>query len=232
MPGLRAVQLRASRIHSKFPPAGPFDATRTLAPFAWGQICFDYRLRLRYGEEPRGPRQVTACSAVAIVQCLQWVAGTVSQQWSGWRQHLIDQVIPGSGSGGSTTLLRDVFAIGSGDAAITSVSAASQPQCSAVTQLVCGLAKAGALLSALALTPLARAGDTPAMSIPASAAGTLQTAVSSGSGLPASPPADAWTASAEPRNYLLPALEIGAFQFLLNRFDNRFIGDDFAVTRD
>lgn len=99
---------------------------------------------------------------------------------------------------------------------------------------MCGLAKAGALLSALALTPLARAGDTPALSIPASAVGTLQTAVGSGSGsgLPASPPADAWTASAEPRNYLLPALEIGAFQFLLNRFDNRFIGDDFAVTRD
>lgn len=37
--------------------------------------------------------------------------------------------------------------------------------------------------------------------------------------------------SAQARNYLLPALQIGAFQFLLNRFDDRFVGDDFAVSR-
>lgn len=33
-------------------------------------------------------------------------------------------------------------------------------------------------------------------------------------------------------NLLLPALEIGMFQFLLNRFDNQFIGDDYNVSRE
>jgi hypothetical protein len=37
-------------------------------------------------------------------------------------------------------------------------------------------------------------------------------------------------ATLEPRNYLLPALEIGGFQFLLNRINNRFVGNEYAVT--
>ena len=38
-----------------------------------------------------------------------------------------------------------------------------------------------------------------------------------------------WTASKPLANYLLPALEIGAFQFALNRFNDRFVGEEFGV---
>lgn len=44
-------------------------------------------------------------------------------------------------------------------------------------------------------------------------------------------PIDLSVDRARSRNYLPPALQIGAFELLLNRFDNRFIGDDFAVSR-
>lgn len=45
------------------------------------------------------------------------------------------------------------------------------------------------------------------------------------------PPSRTTTAaSAQRADYLLPALEIAAFQFLLNRFDNRFVGPEYDVS--
>lgn len=82
----------------------------------------------------------------------------------------------------------------------------------------------------MAAAPVASAGagmdeDMP-VPAPASMPVTLRGAVTDqASGAPSSDRAQA-------SDILLPALEIGTFQFLLNRFDNQFVGKDYNVSRE
>ena len=94
---------------------------------------------------------------------------------------------------------------------------------------VAGSAKTAVLLLALALAPFAGASADAGHAW--SATGTPSLQVGASDPASAARPIDLSVAQAPRANYLLPALQIGAFQFLLNRFDNRFIGDDFAVSR-
>lgn len=80
--------------------------------------------------------------------------------------------------------------------------------------------KTTVLWLALALTPLASASTD---ADPEHEAAAVEAARAQ--------PIDLWVEGTHSRNYLLPALQIGAFQFLLNRFDNRFIGDEYAVSQ-
>ena len=86
----------------------------------------------------------------------------------------------------------------------------------------------GVLLSAVLLPAPANAAPGPDDSVTPPASAPMQTAQRGES-------EDlqlrkVWNAGAQPSNYLLPALEIGSFQFLLNRFDKRFVGKDFDVS--
>lgn len=90
-------------------------------------------------------------------------------------------------------------------------------------------AKPAVLLLALALAPFAGASAGAGHEWSATDAQGLR--ISASDPAIAARPIDLSVGQTSRANYLLPALQIGAFQFLLNRFDNRFIGDDFAVSR-
>jgi hypothetical protein len=85
-----------------------------------------------------------------------------------------------------------------------------------------------AALLLLALAPLASANDDSASGLTTAEAATMS--ISRSGDARAAQIIDLSVDSAQPRNYLLPGLQIGAFQFLLNRFDNRFVGKDFDVS--
>lgn len=100
--------------------------------------------------------------------------------------------------------------------------------CRFITRTSGRVMRSGILLSAMALAPVASAGAEPDSRTPSLAAKPLRMGQRSGSMERQLP--DLSIESALPKNYLLPALEIGSFQFLLNRFDNQFIGKDYAVS--
>jgi len=88
--------------------------------------------------------------------------------------------------------------------------------------------KSAVLILALALALPCSASADPARELDSTEGATSR--ITPGRAADMAQPIDLSIDSAQSRNYLLPALQIGAFQFLLNRFDNLFLGDDFAVS--